>query len=70
VVDEFSRGLVEEDEEVREVTDREYWLTRGSKESLATVDEMLKAIQTFAPGMELKYNKFYIGLAENGEGGG
>lgn len=27
-------------------------------------DELLKIIQVFAPDLELKYNKFYIGLAK------
>jgi hypothetical protein len=30
-------------------------------------DELLKVIRTFDPAFELKYNKFYIGLANNGE---
>jgi hypothetical protein len=30
-------------------------------------DEVLKLVAEFAPGLELKYNKFYIGLATNGQ---
>jgi hypothetical protein len=68
VVDAVSLGLDDEDEEVQAVTDRTYWETeRGTKETVALADEMLNLIKTFAPHMELKYNKFYIGLAKDGQ---
>lgn len=66
VLDEARFGLVDEDEEVQEVTDRAYWEVRGSKATVAMADEVLKLVAAFAPGLELKYNKFYIGLATNG----
>jgi len=66
VLDEMPLGLVEEDEEVKEVTDREYWLKRGTKTTVAMADSMLDIINSFKPGYELKYNKFYIGLATDG----
>ena len=55
-----------QDEEVQEFTDRAYWEVRGSKATVAMADEVLKLVAEFAPGLELKYNKFYIGLATNG----
>jgi hypothetical protein len=64
VIDENRRGLVDEDEEVQEVTDRGYWENRGSKSTLAMVDELYEIIKTIDPELELKYNKFYIGLAK------
>ncbi len=67
VVDELSLGLVDDDEEVRAVTDRAYWESRGTKETVAIADMILNMIRTFDSGFELKYNKFYIGLAKNGE---
>ena len=67
VLDEARFGLVDEDEEVQEVTDRAYWEARGSKATVAMADEVLKLVAEFAPGLELKYNKFYIGLATNGQ---
>lgn len=67
VLDEARLGLVDEDEEVQEVTDRSYWESRGSKATVAMADEVLKLVAEFAPGLELKYNKFYIGLASNGQ---
>jgi predicted transport protein len=66
VLDEMPLGLVEEDEDVRELTDRDYWIKRGSLETVKMEDEMLALINSFAPGFELKYNKFYIGLAIDG----
>lgn len=65
VLNEMSFGLVEEDEESHEVTDRNYWEQRGSKETVGMVDSVLEIIKKFAPDLQLKYNKFYIGLAKN-----
>jgi hypothetical protein len=67
VLDEMSRGLVEEDEEAREVTDRNFWLSRGTETTVRMADEILELINSFNPGFSLKYNKFYIGLAKNGQ---
>jgi hypothetical protein len=66
VVDELERGLVDEDE-VPEVADRAYWENRGNKATVAMADELLELIHQFAPGIELKYNRHYIGLAKNGQ---
>jgi hypothetical protein len=66
VLDEARFGLVDEDEEVQEFTDRAYWEARGSKATVAMADEVLKLVAEFAQGLELKFNKFYIGLATNG----
>lgn len=65
VLDEMSLGLVDEEEEVQEVTDRNYWILRGTKETVNMVDDLLDLIKTVDDKLELKYNKFYIGLAKN-----
>jgi Domain of unknown function (DUF5655) len=65
VLDEVTFGLDEDDEEA-EVTDRPYWESKGTSKTLAIADSLLKKIHTFAPDLEFKYNKFYIGLAKNG----
>jgi len=67
VLDQLTLGLVEEDEEVAEVTDRAYWEKRGSGATVALVDDLLGILREFDPTLELKYNKFYIGLARNGQ---
>lgn len=46
--------------------DRSYWDKRATKETVVLVDEMLGLIQSFDPSIELKYNKFYIGLSQGG----
>ncbi len=66
VIDEMRLGLVDEDEEVRAPADRGYWEKRGSKQTLAMADEMLEWLHELDPSLELKYNKFYIGLAKDG----
>jgi hypothetical protein len=68
VLDAVSLGLDDEGEEIQAVTDRNFWETvRGTKETVALADEMLELIKTFAPNTELKYNKYYIGLANDGQ---
>lgn len=68
VLDQRTIGLIDEAEEEQEPTDRSYWETkRGTKATVAMVDELLKIAKTIDPGLELKYNKFYIGLAKDGE---
>ena len=67
VLDEARLGLVDEDEEVQAVTDRSYWEARASKHTLAMADEMLEVVRALDPELELKYNKFYIGLAKGGQ---
>jgi hypothetical protein len=67
VLDQVHFGLVGEDEEVHEATDRTYWENRGSKATVAMADELLEIVHTLNPHLELKYNKFYIGLAEDGQ---
>ncbi|MCB0400238.1 MAG: hypothetical protein KDD26_11580 [Winogradskyella sp.] len=67
VLDELPLGLIDEDEEVQEVTNREYWLKRGTETTVKMADQMLELVNTFVDNYELKYNKFYIGLAKNGQ---
>jgi hypothetical protein len=66
VLDEMSLGLVDEDEEISEVTDRNYWETqKGTSKTVKVVDEALDLIIEVIPGYQLKYTKFYIGLSKN-----
>lgn len=65
VLDQMSLGLF--DEEIEEVVDRSYWEKRGTKTTVEMADQLLKLIHTFDPAFELKYNKFYIGLAKGGQ---
>ena len=67
VLDQVQLGLVDEDEEVYEATDRSYWEARGSKSTVAMADELLEVLKQLDPTLELKFNKFYIGLARQGQ---
>ena len=66
VLDELTLGLVDEDED-QEVTDRSYWEKRGTKATVNMADDLLGIVKAFDPQLELKYNKFYIGLAKDGQ---
>jgi hypothetical protein len=67
VLNELQRGLVDEDEELAEVTDRSYWEQRSGKQIIALADRALNLIHSFAPNLQLNYNKYYIGLARDGK---
>ncbi|MDE2936630.1 MAG: hypothetical protein F4Y67_08530 [Chloroflexi bacterium] len=57
-------GVID-DEEVAEPTDRAYWEKRGSPDSLRLVDRVIAdVVQQLEPGLQAKYNKHYIGLAD------
>ena len=67
VIDQLNLGLVDDDEELQEPTDRAYWESRGSKKTVIMADQLLEIAKGHDPSLELKYNKFYIGLARNGQ---
>lgn len=67
VLDQIQLGLVDEDEAVHEATDRAYWESRGSKATVAMADELFEIVKGLDNSLELKYNKFYIGLARQGQ---
>lgn len=64
VLDEITIGIEEEDE--LELTDRSYWENKATPTTVKLADDILSIINDIGPKCELKYNKFYIGLAENG----
>ena len=63
---DLTRLGTEEEDEVAEATDRNYWLSKSSDKSLGLVDDIMKLIQTIDPLFEPKYNKPYIGIAKKG----
>ena len=68
VMDELSRGLVDEDEDAEAApTDRAYWEKKGTKATVQLVDELLGIAREINPSLDLKYNKFYIGLSRDGQ---
>jgi predicted transport protein len=67
VLDQMTLGLVDEDEDVADATDRSYWEKRGTKATVSLVDDLIDIIKSFEPSIEPKYNKFYIGLSKEGQ---
>jgi hypothetical protein len=68
VLDPIERGLDEERNAAESAeVNRDYWEKRSSPDMLGHLDKLLQAINSFAPGNELKYNKYYIGLSHNGK---
>lgn len=68
VVDELSRGVVDEDEDAEAApTDRAYWEASASKGTMALTDELAGLLKQFDASLELKYNKFYVGLSRDGQ---
>lgn len=63
---DLMRLATDEEDEPGQPTDRNYWLQRGSPTTVSLADDMLTLVREIAPGMELKYNKHYIGLARDG----
>ena len=67
VMDELSRGYIDEDEDAAAApTDRAYWEKRRSKATVGLADQLLALVKDLDPSLELKYNKFYIGLSKDG----
>lgn len=67
VLDEMTYGLVDEDEPVAEPTDRSYWESnRGTRKTLAAMDELFALVKKAEPRATLKYNKHYTGLEVEG----
>ncbi len=58
-------GFALEEEETQEVTDRSFWEKRSSKAIVSLADDVLTMLKKIDSDLELKYNKFYIGLAKD-----
>lgn len=56
----------EEEVEPGQATDWNHWVGPGSKASVSLADDMLVLVNEIVPGVDLQYNKHYIGLARDG----
>jgi hypothetical protein len=65
VVLDHRPGATMQKEEEQETTDRTYWEKRSSKITLSIADEVLRVLKSLDNELELKYNKFYIGVSKN-----
>lgn len=60
-------NFASDEEEQYETTDRKYWENRSSSKMLGEVDQIFESMKKdFISGYELKYTKFYIGMAKDG----
>ncbi len=64
VLDHVALGTEEEDK--AEPTDRSYWDKRSTKDIMKLVDRVHVMVGQKNHGVELKYNKHYIGLVKQG----
>jgi len=68
VLDELPLGLIEEDEEAEAApANRSYWQDKSGEVTVGMTDRLLGMVKEFDTALELKYNKFYIGLAKHGQ---
>ncbi|MCR5859504.1 hypothetical protein [Mesorhizobium sp. J428] len=66
VVDELSRGLVDEDEDAEaQPADRSYWENRASKITIGAIDSLLNYAKEIDGVLSLRYNKYYIGITKS-----
>ncbi len=68
VISELTRGLVDEDEDAQAApADRAYWDQRSSPQMLQLTDELFALLRRADRALELKYTKFYVGIAKAGQ---
>src|SRR4051812_25687582 len=66
VVDELTRGLIDEDEDAQAApADRNYWESKATKDTVSLADDLLSLARNFDPELELKYTRFYIGMSRH-----
>jgi len=59
--------VADEDEDgVDETTDRNYWISKGSKETIDIVDHLFEIVNEVVSNSAPKYNKHYIGTTCSG----
>lgn len=66
IVDTVRLGYLDDDEEISEPTDRDYWEKRGTPKTVVLADKILEIAKTFLPTVEASYNKYYIGIWVDG----
>ncbi|MFA9430018.1 hypothetical protein [Egicoccus sp. AB-alg2] len=65
VLDHVTLATDDEDE-AAEPADRSYWIAKGSQATVELADRLHAIVEPVDPGIELNYNKHYIGLAKQG----
>ena len=58
--------VADDESDIDEPTDRNYWISKGSKETVERVDDLFTIVNEVVSNSAPKYNKYYIGVACNG----
>ena len=66
VMDELVLGTEDEEEIVGPPADRAYWVAKSSEESVALAEQCLPLLRQVVPNLDVKYNRYYIGLVQDG----
>lgn len=67
VLDKVDLGLDDTEDTIEPPADRTYWVKKASEEMVKLVDDDCKSIlKNISPSLDLKYNRYYIGITENG----
>jgi len=67
VLDKVELGTDDPEGTIEPPADRTYWIKKASEDSVKLVDEDCKSkLKEISPSLELKYNRYYIGITENG----
>lgn len=67
VLDTVKLGYLDEDEEVAEPADRNYWESkRGTVKTVSMADKIYDIASEFVPSLEMNYNRHYIGFLVDG----
>jgi hypothetical protein len=68
ILDTMSLGMLDEDEEISETTDRNFWETkRGTPKTVKLADRIFEMAKGIVPNIEQSYNKHYIGFWVDGK---
>lgn len=63
VLDTVQLGVVDDDEDAAEPTDRNYWENiRATPKTVKLADQIFEIVQAFVPEVTQSYNKHYIGF--------
>lgn len=67
VLDKVDLGMEDTGDTIEPPADRTYWVKKASEEMVKLVDDDCKMIlKKISASLDLKYNRYYIGITENG----
>jgi hypothetical protein len=66
VLDKVDLGMEEPEATIEPPADRPYWVKKASEEMVSIVDDCRSILKTISPDLDLKYNRYYIGITERG----